>query len=325
MSAPSPIVGLGLWLAEAAEKHQRFADLHQAFCDRLLDKGLPIARSSLGLEVLHPELSGWQFIWASREVEIQPNPRGAHTTTDYLTSPARIADETWKPFRRRLDRPSPDLPMLEDMRQQGATDYVIFPLPFLDRNRSAFLSFATHAPEGFSDTQIQALSDAARLISPWMERRVLKRISIDLLNTYVGPRSGERVYRGAIERGAAEIIRAAIFMTDLRGFTRYSDTHPLDKVVKLLDRFFEAMVEAITAEGGEVLKFMGDALLAVFPEQEGDLMKPCQAAAQAARGAAGTLARIDPSLLFGIALHAGDIAYGNIGGRTRLDFTVIGP
>ena len=325
MSNAASAGALALWLADAADRRRELADLHQAFCERLLTEGLAVSRSSLGLEVLHPELSGWQFVWASREVQVLDNQRGVDSTVEYLHSPARIVDETWKPFRRRLDRPSPDLPMLDGLRALGATDYVIFPLPFLDTNRSAFVSFTTQAERGFSELEVETLHDAARLLGPWAERHVLRRIAIDLLNVYVGRRSGERVYKGAIERGASETIRAAILMTDLRGFTRYSDTHPLQRVLKLLNRFFEPMVESIEAEGGEVLKFMGDALLATFPEQSGGLAEPCRAAARAARNAAATLGRLFPSLNFGIALHAGDIAYGNIGGRTRLDFTVIGP
>jgi len=325
MSDLSSAGELALWLVEAAERDPSIAALHLAFCDRLADRGLRISRSSLGLEVLHPELTGSQFVWMSREVQVVEAQRDSQTMIDYGVSPARIVDESWKPFRRRLDRPSPDLPMLDDLRATGATDYVIFPLPFADRNRSAFISFTTQAGGGFSDAEIEELRVSSALLGPWTERRVLRRIAIDLLEIYVGRRSGARVFSGAIERGATELIRAAILMTDLRGFTRYSDTHDLNKVVRLLNRFFESTVEAIEAEGGEVLKFMGDALLATFPEREGGLQEPCRAAARAAHRASRALAERDPGLRFGVALHAGDVAYGNIGGRTRLDFTVIGP
>jgi adenylate cyclase len=316
---------LALWLADAAEKHGDISSLHLAFCDRLADRGLKISRSSLGLEVLHPELTGLQYVWASREVQIVDAERTQQTMIDYRVSPARIVDDTWKPFRRRLDKPSPDLPMLDDLRAGGATDYVIFPLPFLDRNRSAFISFTTQEETGFADQEIDELTVSSLLLGPWLERHVLKRIAVDLLDVYVGRRSGERVYKGAIARGATEVIRAAILMTDLRGFTRFSDSSPLDDVVAMLNRFFEMMVEAIGSEGGEVLKFMGDALLAIFPERDGSLKEPCGAAARAAQGAIAAAGSRAPLLDFGLALHAGDVAYGNIGGRTRLDFTVIGP
>jgi adenylate cyclase len=323
---------LGFWLANAADRHRDMADLHRAFCDRLLDEGLPISRSSLGLEVLHPELSGWQFVWASREVQVLDSQRGIGTSTDYLTSPVRVVDETWSAYRRRLNEPAPDMPLLENLRWGGATDYVIFPLPFLDRHRSAFVSFTTQVETGFSEAELVSLETAARLLGPWMERQVLRRIAVDLLNTYVGRRSGERVFNGAIERGSADIVRAAIWMADLRGFTRYSDTQPLETVLARLNRFFETLVAAIEVQRGEVLKFIGDGLLAIFPGERENLRVSCRAAAEAARAACAGMANLneeqasanDP-LRFGLALHAGELAYGNIGGRTRLDFTVIGP
>jgi adenylate cyclase len=344
LSEPATASDFALWLADAAEQHRDMADLHQALCERLVSNGLPISRSSLGLEILHPELSGWQFVWTSKEVQVLDSQRSVETTTDYLSSPARIVDDTNQPFRRRLVEPSPDLPMLDSLRAAGATDYVIFPLPFLDRHRSAFVSFTTDRIGGFADRQIVALHEASRLLSPWAERHVLKRIAIDLLDTYVGRRSGEQVYNGAIERGTAEIISAVILLADLRGFTRYSDRQEIgmvglrrlearQRLLGMLNQWFETMVSVIEAKGGEVLKFMGDGLLAIFVEQDRGLDGASRAAVTAARSAIDAVERLnaertalgEAKISFGMALHAGDIAYGNIGGRTRLDFTVIGP
>jgi adenylate cyclase len=320
-------------LAKDAEQHQSLAAVHHAFCDRLLAQGLPIWRSSLGLEVLHPETSGTQFRWVASETSVEIAQRGLRNMQRYEASPVKIVDDTDKTYRRRLGTPIIDMPLLEELRQSGATDYVIIPLAFLDRSRSAYISFATREPSGFSDEEIERLEQAARLFSPYAERLVLRRLAIDLLDIYLGHRSGERVFNGAIERGAVESIRAVICMGDLRGFTRFSDEQPISSVIAALNEFFGVLVEAISSEGGEVLKFMGDALLAIFPAVEGDLGPSSEAAMRAlgrigrgmgelneSRVAAGT-----PALGFGLALHAGEVAYGNIGGRTRLDFTVIGP
>jgi adenylate cyclase len=312
------------WLADAAEKHRRLPDLHHAFCDHLLAERLPIWRASLGLEVLHPETSGAQFRWIASEASIEVMPRGDTAAMEvYASSPVRIVDETRRPYRRRLDTPIRDMSLLEELRQAGATDYVIIPLAFLDRNRIAHMSFATRQAGGFSDLELAQLEEATRLFSPYAERYVLKRIAIDLLDIYLGHRSGERVFSGAIERGAVENIRAVICMADLRGFTRFSDEQPIETVLATLNSFFGVMVEAIASEGGEVLEFMGDALLAIFPETDHDLSGPSQSAMAAAAKASRGVAEL--GLAFGLALHTGEVAYGNIGGRTRLDFTVIGP
>lgn len=224
------------------------------------------------------------------------------------------------------------MPLLAELRHNGATDYAIFPLPFLDHSRTRIISFATQSATGFSDNQIVALERASKLLSPYAERYVLRRIAIDLLNTYVGRRSGERVFSGAIRRGVVEHIQAAILVTDIRGFTRFSDSQPIDLVLEKLNSFFEEMVSAVEDHGGEVLKFMGDSLLAIFPAQQHSLSIPCSAALAAARDGWVRLHKSNTtqqgkslSLAACTALHAGEIAYGNIGGRLRLDFTAIGP
>lgn len=335
-SAPPglPTGDLGRWLTRAASDNHDIAAFHQAFCDHIFDCGLPIWRCSLGMEVLHPETSGAQYRWVARratitETTLQREARGAA----YHNSPVKIVDDTNEPFRRRVIGDVSDMPLLAELQAQGATDYFITPLPFLDTGRSAYMSFATQKAGGFSEDDITALEDAARLFAPYAERSVLQRIAIDLLRVYIGRRSGERVFRGAVLRGEAERITAAILMADMRGFTRYSDSQEINTVLVTLDDFFGTLVEAIEREGGEVLKFMGDALLAIFPETDGRLTMPARAAVSATQEirdgiTALNLLRDSKGLTpvdYGMALHAGEVAYGNIGGRSRLDFTVIGP
>jgi adenylate cyclase len=242
---------------------------------------------------------------------------------EYQRSPTRVVDETDAPFRRKLDAPCPDMPLLEELRGLGATDYVLHPLPFLSRSRTATMGFTTLQSGGFTPGQDAALAEATRLFSPYAEREVLSRIAVDLLDTYVGPRTGRRIIEGGIDRGDYEIIEAAIWHADLRGFTHLSETRPTAEVIERLNAWLDPMVAAIQDHDGEVLKFIGDAVLAIFPTS------PRRSPAQACRDAlAAATAFVEVSRGgpdYGLALHAGEVAYGNIGAARRLDFTVIGP
>src|SRR5215472_9657253 len=323
---------LGHWLARQAPAHGHLDTLLQSFCRELTGRGLPLWRVTVGFEILHPETSGKMITWIDGVVTVRRNDRTNSLGHDYRKSPVKIVDETDRPFRRRLDRPSPDLPMLEELRRDGATDYVIFPLPFLDKRRTAFMSFTTHSPGGFGTGELAELEMATALFSPYAERCVLRRIAVDLLETYVGRRTGERIYGGHVERGKLETIGAAIVMADLRGFTGLSDGETQESVITILDDWFECLADATEAEGGEILKFMGDGLLAIFPV-DGSVDEACQRAYRAASAALENLAGLNArrsaegklKLAGGFGLHLGDVAYGNVGGRRRLDFTVIGP
>jgi adenylate cyclase len=322
------------WLVNDAP-HSSVKGLFSAFCLEIVRSGAPVWRSSLGLEVLHPEVSGWQHVWTQESLSVHPADRAtAPTSESYLKGPTRIVDETGRPFRRRLDAPCPDMPLLEELRLAGATDYVMYPLPFLDHTRTAVISFATRRPHGFDPATLDGLELAARLLSPYMERYVLRRIAIDLLDTYVGPHTGQRILEGRVDRGAVELIEAAIWFADLRGFTRLSEQSPIPEVVAHLNVWFGTIGEVVEAHGGEVLKFIGDAVLAIFPTSVGqDRAASCRKALVAAQefcrrtDAENALRRSSgtPPVLHGLALHVGEVAYGNVGAAHRLDFTVIGP
>src|SRR5262249_1605692 len=204
------LADLGGWLARQAAAEPALAPRHRACCGALVERGLRFWRSTLGLETLHPEISGTQLIWLAGTLEeTEAERRGILTRPDYVNSPTRIVDESGKPFRRHLDRPVPKLPLLEALRGRGATDYAMLPLPFIDQSLTSVISFATLAAGGFSDAQLAELEDAARLLSPYAERQVLRRIAIDLLDTYVGHSAGEKVFAGQVQRGDIESIYAA--------------------------------------------------------------------------------------------------------------------
>jgi adenylate cyclase len=326
--------GLGCWLAEAASQ-SGLEVLFPGFCRELVARGFAVWRGSMGLEVLHPEVSGSMYVWTDESADIRVTGRArVAQSASYLRSPTRVVDETNRTFRRRLDAPLPEWPLLEELREVGATDYVMFPLPFLDTTRTAVMSFAARRAQGFQDIDIAELETAARLFSPYAERHVLRRIAIDLLDTYVGPRTGRRIIEGQVERGEFETIEAAIWFADLRGFTRRTEETSLDEVLADLNAWFDAMVGVIDEHGGEVLKFIGDAALAIFPV--GPQRSETGACADALAAAASFAERRDglngerradgrPALVDGIALHLGEVAYGNVGAPRRLDFTVIGP
>jgi adenylate cyclase len=325
--------GLAECLARQASAMPPIGDLHAAFCAALVGRGLPLWRSSLGLELLHPELSGSTFLWRDAAASEQQWARATvKTSEDYLNSPTRIVDETWRPFRRRLDAPAPDLPLLEELRLAGATDYLILPLSFVDRQRTANVSYATRRAGGFGPEELGDLETASALLSPYAERYVLRRVAIDLLDTYVGPRSGERIFEGRIERGHVETLEAAILLADLRGFTALVDHEPRERALVDLNQWLEAVIGAVEEQGGEVLKIMGDAVLAMYPVA-GPRAEACRLALAAALGSGEAVDRLNLArgaagrapLGFGVALHFGELAYGNVGGRRRLDFTVIGP
>jgi adenylate cyclase len=225
---------LGLWLAENVALP--LAELHDSYCRMLVADGLPIWRSVLGTETLHPEKLGGQLVWLAEAAQIETvYLHGTENTSVYLDSPLRVVDETGKPFRSRLTGPAAKMQLLRELQQSGATDYLIVPFPFLDRSRSASMSFATRAADGFSDAEIRRLEVAAKLISPYAERHALRRIAVDLLDTYVGRHAGERIFQGQVRRGAVDRIDAAILMADLRGFTSLSNAHGLTHVIETLD------------------------------------------------------------------------------------------
>jgi adenylate cyclase len=248
-------------------------------------------------------------------------------------SPIWIAYDGGGPVRCDPTTPPQDgeFPILADLRRDGLTDYIVHSVPFADGSHKA-LSLATSRQGGFGDDELALFEAMIPAVAFNLEVQALRRTARTLLDTYVGQQSGGRVLEGQIQRGSGETIAAVIWLCDLRGFTSLSETLPQDALIDLLNSYFGPMCDAVAANGGEILKFIGDAMLAIFPIQR-EAKSACQAALLAARGAQAALveenrrreqagaARID----YGIALHVGDVIYGNIGSDTRLDFTVIGP
>jgi adenylate cyclase len=226
-----------------------------------------------------------------------------------------------------------DYPVLREFIADGGTDYAAMPM-LCSSGEVNSITWLTDRAGGFSEREIAGLASVAEALAIIVELQATRRVARHLMDTYVGHRTGERVLSGAITRGSGEAIRAVIWFCDLRGFTTLADTLPREKVIALLNDYFETMVEVVTAEGGEALKFMGDGMLAIFELGANEDPAPrCGAALRAARAAAEKIAQRnlerrgagEPEIHFGLALHMGEVSYGNIGAPNRLDFTVIGP
>ena len=325
---------LQTWLIAQITAKPTLDVLFNGFCKKLVKQGLPLWRVNIGLETLHPEDIGFSFLWIDGELEERNRARpGILTSSDYINSPAKFVDDTGRPLRWRLGEDDRGMEIIANLRAEGMTEYTMLPLPFLDSAaRSASLSFATKAEGGFGDEGYEALQYAATLISPLAERIALRRVALDALTVYLGATAAQRAYNGQIERGDLRTMRAAILIADLRGFTLLSDRLERRAMVALLDRWFGVMGAAIEAEGGDILKFMGDGLLAVFPLEDA-AAESCAHALAAAKATITGTAKLNEDLVgegqaplrFGLALHAGDVEFGNIGAARRIDFTVIGP
>ena len=323
------------WLIDGARSATRPAQMMAETCERLVQAGLPLWRVGVFIRTLHPDIFGRNFIWRpGAEVELGTVDFDVLDSPEFQNSPLAIVFRKGMEVRGRLDDPqSKRFPILEDMRAEGVTDYIALPLLFIDGSIHAS-SWTTKRPGGFSDEQLNALRTLVPPLARVVEIISLHRTASILLDTYVGNRAGERILGGQIRRGHTDTVHAAIWLSDLRGFTALSDRLPAETVVEILNRYFDCQVSSIRTHGGEVLKFMGDGLLAVFPieEQDSDIQQVCARVLEAARESRASVEAMQYPIgeaverfRFGVALHVGKILYGNIGGGNRLDFTCIGP
>lgn len=333
-----------LWPAEKTEtldwlvtgtKDERFIDeIFVELCNRLRASGISVARGVLAFRIRHPQWLGARILWKAgmSEAEIVTYGYGSENTPEYLNSPIRDIHQGASEIRHRLNVDAIDetgYTIYEELRSEGLTDYCAWPIEHTFGKRHV-ASFSSDRPGGFSDEEIVALKNLLPALALVSEIRLKNRMTRTLLETYVGPHAGEKILNGATTRGSGMTVGAAILICDLRNFTHISDLWPRDDVIELLNGYFDAMCDPIEEFGGEILKFMGDGLLAIFPLSNpdacGNLLKAI-ARAQRSLIALNEINRQkghDP-LGYGIGVHVGDVMYGNIGSKPRLDFTVIGP
>jgi adenylate cyclase len=318
------------WLIDGARSAPLPQEVLAQLSERLVACGIPLWRVAVFVRTLHPQVMGRRFIWRpGTEVEISEAPFELLESADFLENPIAQVYATGRALRRKLGDAdcAVDFPVLSELRAGGVTDYLALPLVFTDGAIHA-VTCTTRQAGGFTDAQIAGIEAIIAPLARVAEIRALRRMGSTLLDTYVGHDAGERILAGRIRRGDIEEIHAAIWLSDMRGFTALADSLPPPVLIDLLNLYFDSQVPVILEHGAEVLKFMGDGLLAIFTIA-GNEIEVCERALAAARRAQENIAALSgsvmPGLRFGLALHIGDVLYGNIGSGNRLDFTCIGP
>ncbi len=326
-SNASPVL---TWLQSDGVKLRDTAQFVERFAAELVAAGVDIYRLTTGIHIIHPQIDASSALWQEGKPVIER--RWKMDRQMLQNSPMAIVYSGQR-YRARLDGPPQpeEFPILTELRAEGATEYVALPLPFSDGSWKA-VSYATRRAGGFPEHQVALLQSLAPTLGMILEIQTLQRTTLTLLDTYVGPIAGRRVLDGAIKRGMCDAIEAVIWFCDLRGFTELSENLSGAELVNFLNDYFGAMTDAVGRHDGEVLKFIGEALLAIFPLSGATGSEVAARALAAAAEAEAAISALngkrketgEPAIRFGLALHVGDVLYGNIGGADRLDFTVIG-
>jgi adenylate cyclase len=342
------IIELHVWAVRQGLLGTGAAELFDGFCRHLIAAGIPLVRGFAGMRTLHPQWGGYTYEWRRGLDGIEPDQfeRGDEYEQSFLNSPiGYLVDQhaegrPWRSLRRRLAGPAAqlDFPLLERLAAAGATDYFAQVVRFgaygdASRGTGIGYSFAIDRPEGFRDDELVLLQAVLPVLSLAMMAHAGYTIASGLLEAYLGGDAGRRVHSGAVERGSVESMRAVLWYADIRGFTAIADHTPGYDVIELLNEVFETITATLRQRGGQVLKFMGDGLLATFPFDEATKQEICRQALDAAAEAMQALDRLNavraeagkPVATVDVALHLGEVLYGNIGAVDRLDFTVIGP
>lgn len=322
------------WLLGSLHRPNAALDFLTELCERLNGEGLDLQRVLCGLLSLHPLYVSRNLIWRrGEEAEVVLRGHDIMHTDFYLRSPIRRIHEGAELVRQRLDQ---DDDLLEydiwrELKAEGATDYLCLPMRF-STGEVNVITFATRRRAGFDAAQVERLKELVPLMSLRLELMNAYFATGSLLGTYLGEAAARRVLAGTIKRAEGEALKAAIYLCDLRGFTRLSDRLAGPEIIETLDDYFDCMIEPVKAMGGEVLKFMGDGMLAIFPMDDRTAWLASHSALAAAVEGVANLAELNgkrraagkPELKVGIGLNVGDVIFGNIGSADRLDFTVIG-
>lgn len=344
---------LSAWVTQAGLTGTPETDIVSEFCSRCVAAGLPLARSMMFIDTLHPVHEGQLFRWGFSPTEASlleygrtspdalaasgSNPQDLETAQRWRRSPHfRMLQTGESFFRRRLNGTTDDeFPLLTQWQAEGVTDYVAIITGFaadgvIGEMDAFYSSWATNEPAGFENEQIAALKQVVPYLALAIKSVSLTRMTRNLMQTYLGSDAGQRVLSGKIVRGIAEQIDAVVWFSDLRGFTRITDTAP-EEVMSLLNDYSDVIISAVDKHGGDVLKLIGDGTLAIFRAE--DRPHACNAALSAAVAAREGVVELNkqraakgkPLTDMYLGLHVGNVFYGNVGSRERLDFTVLGP
>jgi adenylate cyclase len=346
------IVELHMWVVREGIRGAAADTLFNGLCQRLVIAGVPLWRAFIGMPTLHPQWGGYSYTWRRDLNAIEPAlfGRGYEYEQILLNSPfgylirqmensAQEGDQ-WLYLRRRLAGPEAvfDFSILKELAAAGASDYFAEVFRFgadgdPSHGTGIGYSFATDLPGGFRDDDLVLLRAVLPAVSLAMMTHASHTIASGLLGAYLGGDAGGRVHAGAVERGSVESVRAVLWYADIRGSTAIADTTPGLIVIELLNAIFETLTASLRPRGGQVLKFLGDGMLAIFPFVNATRDETCSQALDAAAEAMASLDRLNaarceagkPIAAVDLALHLGEVLYGNVGAVDRLDFTVIGP
>ncbi|WP_171125366.1 MULTISPECIES: adenylate/guanylate cyclase domain-containing protein [unclassified Ruegeria] len=350
MTAPDPNAAktndLINWLVSRGLAGAEKEELLDGYCTRLVDMGVPLMRFHAAQSALHPVYGGTGYSWyQGRGGDYQKFEYSEDVSEDWQQSPlfAILNEDVEVVHERMVDQNEPSrFPLINDLRESGATEYyargVTFDVPTHNAPRDAkkpvdgvLLSWTSNAPEGFRDGDLELINTALPHLGLALKSASNARVPKDLMRVYLGREAGRRVLSGEIRRGSLQQIDAVIWNFDLEGFTSLSEELPGSEIIDMLNDYLAVAVGVVHDNDGNILKFMGDGLMAMF--DVGEIDEDARAALKAVpmlqerirtlneeRSAAGL-----PVANFTLALHAGEILYGNIGSESRLDFTVIGP
>lgn len=318
------------WLMRGAAFEQTPEDFLRALGKKMVESGIAVSRMSAMIWSLHPLIAGRNFIWKRGEEEITTYAPSyeLYDHPSFINSPLSHVSKGLGGVRQKLNVPEEEMqfPVMRDLKEEGATDYVAMPL-FFSNGQVNVLTLTSDHPDGFTTANLGLIFEVSSVISRFFEVFTQKENAQSLLETYVGRRSGARVLGGEIRRGDGDEIDAAIMFCDLRGSTRLEEELGRDDYIDLLNSFFETVSGIVHDNGGEVLKFIGDAVLAVFPDGE----KGTEGCTNAVAASKDIVAKLETLATEGkqeceasIGVSHGSVTYGNVGSRERLDFTVIG-
>jgi adenylate cyclase len=330
------------WIVDRALVGDSEVDILAGVCERLDALGFSLMRAAIVSDLLDPTYDGRGIRWTRGDggtEEVFARQAGEIVNESWVSSPFyALAESGSDRLRRRLDASyrAGEFPLLDRFAGQGGTDYVAFATRVgesvrFGEGQGIASSWLTDSPEGFTPSQIDAVVSLLPTLALVFMMRTTHRVARTAIITYLGKDAALRVLAGNIVRGRATTITAVVWYSDLVGFTRIADNVNPDVVLALLNDYAEAQVEAIETNGGHVLKFIGDGMLAIFPDE--DTTRACARALDAAAEQNRRIAdlnarRVSDSLpVTGthLALHVGELLYGNVGSPRRLDFTVLGP
>ena len=332
------------WLIDRGLAGEHETELLNGFCGRCCATGLSLSRAVTIIDTLHPIYEGRAYRWRNDGIEEEAiveygrTNQGGEAAANWQSSVFHhLLTTGHDELRRRVGPGDPlDFAILQTLKDDGQTGFMAFVHRFASSGTigemdCVYSYWVTQQPGGFGDAQAAALRRLLPALALAIKCAALKRIAGTLVEVYLGQDAGQRVLDGKISRGVADRISAVVWFSDLRGYTKITDTAPPREIIPLLNDYADLVISAIHEAGGDVLKLIGDGTLAIFKAD--DPGEACRSALHAEANLRQRLAELNarrlaedrPVTTVYIGLHIGEVFYGNIGSENRLDFTVVGP